>query len=265
LSSFLSDGGDIIHVPDIYTNTFSVLTQSTQGAEITTESVATVDTTLSVTLHKYVAYLMGDLTVQQLTSKYNLSEAYVRECSSLLKDALEDSLFGLWSSISTNTVGDTATILADAEIRQAINKMDTANFPIDELAFFFHPYVFWVQLAAIAKYYDQSIAGGQSFVREGNFGPMDWSRGLRGSLYGIPVYVSSNVVSGLSTYRNLLAHPRALGFAVQTAGGGKVKVSTTWENRNLAYLTTVSIIYGVGVLREPAACLLNASSAFINS
>lgn len=139
LSSYLADGGDIVHVPDIYTNTFTVLTQSTQGAEITTESVATVDTTLTVSLHKYVAFLMGDLTVQQLMSKYNLSEAYIRECSNLLKDALEDSLFGLWSSLSTNTVGDTATILADAEIRQAINKMDTANFPISELAFFFHP------------------------------------------------------------------------------------------------------------------------------
>lgn len=118
---------------------FSVLTQSTQGAEITTESVATVDTTLTVSLHKYVAFLMGDLTVQQLAGKFDLNAAYVRECSSLLRDALEDSLFALWSSISTNTVGDTATILSDAEVRQAINKLDTLNYPIDELAFFFHP------------------------------------------------------------------------------------------------------------------------------
>jgi hypothetical protein len=90
-------------------------------------------------------------------------------------------------------------------------------------------------------------------------------RGLRGSLYGIPIYLSSNVVSGLQTYRNLLAHPMAFGFALQTPGGSPVQVKTTYENRNLATLTTVSIIYGVAVLRESVACLLNASSAFLNS
>jgi hypothetical protein len=259
LSSYVSAGSDIIHVPDIYTNVFSVQTQGTQGAEITTESVATVDVTLTVNLHKYVSFLMGRLTLNQIASQYDLTEA-----TNLLKDALEDSLFGLWSSLTTNTVGDTATILTDAEIRQAIEKMDTANFPLGELAFFFHSYVFWNQLAAITKYYDSSINGSASFVRDGNFGPMDMARGLRGSLYNIPVYVSSNVVQGLQTYRNLLAHPRAFGFAVQT-GGGSVKVTTTWENRNLAQLTNVEIIYGVAVLREPAAVLLNASSSFINS
>jgi hypothetical protein len=139
LSSYAADGGDIIHVPDAYTNTFTVLTQSTQGAEITTESVATVDTTLTISLHKYVAFLMGDLSLQQVARQYGITEVYVRQASSLLKDALEDSLFALWSSVSTNTVGDTATILSDSEIRQAINKLDTLNVPIGELAFFFHP------------------------------------------------------------------------------------------------------------------------------
>jgi hypothetical protein len=265
LSAYVTNGSDIIHIPDAYTNTFTVLTQVTQGTEVVTESVATVDTTLTVNLHKYVSFLMGRLTLVQIASQYDLTAVYVRECSSLLKDALEDSLFGLWSSVSTNTIGDTATVLNDAEIREAISKLDILNFPINELAFFFHPYVFWVQLSAISKYYDQSVAGGASFVREGNFGPMDWARGLRGSLYGIPIYLSTNVVSGLQTYRNLLAHPSAFGFAIQNGTSGKVIVTTTWENRNLAQLTNVEIIYGVAALRETAACLLNASSAFINS
>ena len=265
LSAFMTNGGDIIHIPDAFTNVFTVVTQVTQGTEVVTESVATVDVTLTVNLHKYVSFLMGRLTLNQIASQYDLTAVYVRESANLLKDALEDSLFALWSSLSTNSVGDTATTLADVEIRQAIELLDTLNYPINELAFFFHPYVFWNQLAAIAKYYDQSIAGGQSFVREGNFGPMDWERGLRGSLYGIPIYLSSNVVSGLQTYRNLLAHPSAFGFAIQNGQSGKVVVTTSWENRNLAQLTNVEIIYGVAVLREPAAVLINASSAFIGS
>jgi len=35
--------------------------------------------------------------------------------------------------------------------------------------------------------------------------------------------------------------------------------------RNLGMLTVVDIVYGVAVLREEAAVLLNASSAFIGS
>ena len=265
LSSYATEGGDIFHIPDAYTNELSVQTQSTQGTEITSESVLSVDVTLTINLHKYVAMVFGDLTLQQIAAKYSMTEVYTRQAANVLKDALEDSIFGLWSSVSTNTVGDTATVLNDAEIRGAIEKLDTLNYDINELAFFIHPYVFWQQLAAISKYYDASIAGAQSFIRAGNFGPMDWSRGLRGSLYGIPIYLSSNVVSGLQTYRNLLAHPSALGFAIQTRGGSRVSVKTTYENRNLATLTTVSIIYGVAALREKAACLLNASSAFIGS
>ncbi|MEK9697403.1 MAG: hypothetical protein VW270_16690, partial [Candidatus Poseidoniales archaeon] len=60
LSPYMSEGGDIVHVPNIYTNTFSVQTQSTQGNAVVDASPAQVDTTLTVDLHKYVAYIVGD-------------------------------------------------------------------------------------------------------------------------------------------------------------------------------------------------------------
>lgn len=182
----------------------------------------------------------------------------------MLIDALEDSLFGLWSSLTTNTTGDTATVLTDLEVRTSINKLDSLNYDLSEVAFFFHPFVFWTQLGGIQKYYDKSMSD-MGFIMEGNFGKMDASRGMRGQLYGIPLFVSTNVVSGLQTYRNLLLHKSCLGFAIQTMGGGKVRVQAEPQLRNLGLLCVADIIYGVGVLRETAGVVINANTTATQS
>jgi len=264
LSSYMSDGGDIVHVPNIYTNEFTVNTQTTQGNGVVDESVAQVDTTLTVDTHKYVAWIIGDKDMRQLATKYSLNEKYASEARNLLVKALEDSLYALWSSISTNTVGDTATVLTDLEIRQTINALDSTNYELEDCAFFFHPTVFWNQISGISKYYDMSVNGMQSVVKTGNFGPMT-GPGRKGILYDVPVFTSSRVVSGLQTYRNLLLHKSAFGFALQTRGGGIARVQAEYQLRNLGLLTVADIIYGVGVLREPGAVLVNANTSATTS
>lgn len=266
LSPYAQDGGDILHVPDIFTNSFSVSSQSTQGAEITTESPAAVDVTLTISTHSYIAFIMGDLTLKQLAKSYDMNSRYAVKAGKALADSLEDALAALWSGLSTNSVGDTATVVTDLEIRQAIEKLDTGNFDLREAAFFFHPYVFWTQIAGIQKFYDMSQSGYTgSFTISGNFGPMDASRGLKGMLYGIPLYTTTNIVSGLQTYRNLLLHKEALGFAVQTPGGGTVRVQTDYLLQNLGMLTVVDMIYGVVELRDAAGVVINANSSATTS
>ena len=268
LSPYTTEGADIFHVPDIFTNKLTVSTQSTQGAEITTASPASVDTTLTVNTHKYVAFIMGDKDIAQLATKYQLHDKYAVEATSLLLEAVEQDLAALWSSITTNTIGDTATVLADAEIRQGIEKLATGKYKLAECAFFFHTYIFWNQLHAVAKYYQQYSVGPSNVagpVSTGNFGEGGNSQYMVGRLYGMPVYATPNIVSGLQTYRNLLLHKSAFGFAFQTKGGNRVRVQAENAIRNLGILTVVDVIYGVGVLREPGAVLLNGSSAFIGS
>ena len=268
LSSFASEGSDIFHVPDLFTNSLTVSTQSTQGAEITTASPATVDTTLTINTHKYVAFIIGDKDMVQIASRYDVSEMYAREAVKLLTEALEQDIAALWSSITTNAVGDTATVLSDAEIRTGINAMESGKYRLDECAFFFHPYVYWNQLHAVAKYYQQYSVGPSTSagpVKNGNFSSEGYQLNFKGVLYGIPVFTTTNIVSGLQTYRNLLLHKRAFGFAVQSKGGAKVRVQAENAIRNLGMLTVVDMVYGVAVLREPAAVLLNASSAFLGS
>ena len=268
LSAMAASGGDIFHVPDLYTNVHTAQTQSTQAAEVTTAAPATVDVTLTIDTHKYVAIAIGDADMTAIAAQYDMMNEYTRQAASVLADELEDSLAALWSSITTNTVGDTATVLSDAEVRQSIEKLDTTNYDLTECAFFVHPYVYWNQLHAIAKYYDQSIKGPANeagMVVTGNFRSPAMERALRGFLYGIPVFTTSNVVSGLQTYRNLLLHKSCLGFALQTKGGGKIRVQADNLVQNLAALVVVDINYGVAVLREPGGVLMNASSAFLGS
>lgn len=276
LSRFAKSGGDIFHVPDLYTNTFTKQTQSTQGAEITTAGPAQVDTTLTVNTHEYVAYIIGDKDMVQLSGDFDFNMAYIKKSAGILRTSLEAAIFGLWSGLSTNTVGDTATVITDAEIRNAMYLYENNNNPSEDNAWFFHPYVYWLQIGAVSKYYDQSVAGPLTmpgFTRTGELGEGMPREGHKGFLYGVPVYTSTNVVSGLQTYRNILAHKSAFGFATQTLmvpgsrtqEAGRVRANVSYENRNIGYLTVVDIIHGVAELRDPAAVLVNASSAFIGS
>lgn len=268
LSPYLSTGGDILHVPDAFTNQFTVQTQTTQGTEVTTNAPATVDVYLTMDTHKYVAFLIGDADLQLVATQLGVAEMYVRQCTSLLAKALEASIAALWSDLSTYSISDTATVLSDAEIRQAINSLDSANVNLAECAFFVHPYVYWNQLHAITKYYQQYSVGPANVagpVATGNFGSGNASRNLKGQLYGIPLYTSTNIVSGLLTYRNMLIHKDCLSFAVRTKGGSKIRVQTDNLVQNLGMLCVVDIFYGVKTLRAASGVLLNASNTFIGS
>lgn len=279
LTPYMRGQGDIAHVPDIFTNSFSKSTQSTQGAEITTNSPAQADIQLSVNTHDYVAFIIGDKDAKQLLANFDFNQVYTKKAAGVLRIALEDALFGLWSGLSTNVVGDTATVLTDAEIRQGIYSLENANFDTldGDTSFFFHPYTFYVQLGAVAKYYDQSQRGpasAQGFSAAGYLGGQgNYQTGLRGVLYGIPVAVSPRIVSGLQTYRNLLCNRSAFGFATQymesplsaTTEENRVRAQTSYELRNLGWLTVVDMLYGVIELRDPAGVVLNGSSSFIGS
>lgn len=263
LSSYLTGGGDTVHVPEIFTNTFTVQTQSTDGAGIVDATKLPVDVSLTVDTHVYIAWLLSDKTMAQLLRAYNLNEKYAMESRKLLLAEVEDALFALWSSLTTNTaVGDTATVLSDYEIRSAINTMEGV-FMLDECAFFIHPTVYWIQLAGIAKYYENYISNA-NLINNGGFGAKG-TQNYKGHLYNVPVYTSSRVVGALQTYRNLLLHPDALAVAFQTIGGGMIRVQSDYLLQNLATLTVVDMIYGVGVLRGDGGVVVNANTSAVAS
>ena len=119
-------------------------------------------------------------------------------------------------------------------------------------------------MGTIAKYYNQ-YASQLNFIKDGSFGPMDASRGLRGQLYGIPVYVTTNVVSALQTYRNIFAHRSALGYAFARLWPNRVRAQAAYLLQNLATLAVVDACYGVAVLRTYAGVVVNANNSAITS
>ena len=68
LSYLLTDGGDTINVPNIYTNTFSVQTQSTEGDGVVDESPAPANKTLDVNTHKILVREKAVELLEALTS-----------------------------------------------------------------------------------------------------------------------------------------------------------------------------------------------------
>ncbi len=270
LTPFAQVGGDIFHIPNVFTNTFTPQTQSTQATEVTTEAPAAVDDTLTIDNHVYIATLLGDMDAQQIMSVYNLSEIYNRQVRGTLLEDLEGDIFALQSSVSSNTVNDTASIINDTDLRLAIEPLDSADVPLDELAFFFHPYSYWSQILAIQKYYDASQAGWSrdpsALIRSGNFGITDgMKRSLKGQLYGIPIFTSSKVVNTLLACKNLLAHKSTFAFAIQTPGGSKIRFQAANWLENIATLAVWDMINGVAEMREEAATRIDGSNAFIAS
>ena len=274
----VSDGaievGDIYHVPDIYTNSFTVQTQSTPGTEVTLGSPTQNDVTITVNDHTYIAYILGDMQIGQIGRSYNVFKEYAVKAGKTLIDEFEDDLFALWSGLTTNSIGDTATILNDSEVRQAVEALDTLNIPIaNESAWFFHPHTYWIQILSVQKYYVQSQFSNsfKGVVPTGTLDGRDLSQGggFRGMLYGSPLFVSSNVVQALQTTRNLYAHRTALGFVVQTPQhdlpGNPVRHRAADWLANLGVLVIHDVIKGTGEIRDQAAVVVNANSSFIGS
>ena len=257
LSPYMTEGGRIVHVPNIFTNLFTATTQATQGTDIiaSAQAPATVDTTLAVNTHQYVAWVIGDADLAQLATKYQLNEKYAMEAKRVLLQTLEDALFGLYTSL-TNSVGSAAAI-ADLTIRQALTIMDTGNFEADMTAFFFHPVVFWNQLSGLSKF-NPNYSSNFNLIASGTLGVTGDNKSKRmGILYGREVYMSSRVILA-TTYKNLLLHTAAFGFAVQdpTDNGSKVRIQMWEERRLLSFVGAVDIRYGVAVLRADAGVVI---------
>ncbi len=266
LSSEFKNGGDIVNLSDFYTNVFTATQQNTAGTEVTLSNPALVNVTLTINTDDYIAFFRSNSQMAQLLDSAQLQSRFLSKASQTLLNTVEAAIFALWSGLSGNTaVGATTAAMTELQVRQVIETLDALDFDIygGDVAWFFHQYVYWDQLVGFQKYYDATIYGAKSAPATGLIGSGNPGTGNRGVLYGIPVFVSTNVKKTLLTYRNLLAHRDAFGYAFQqvTGNGNPVAVNLSYENRNLGWLTTLEVLFGTAELRDKAAVLFNVSSA----
>lgn len=139
--------------------------------------------------------------------------------------------------------------LTDAGIRRAIQELDDNNVPARQRVLVVPP-VEKRKLLGNPRFTEQAFTGeaaGANSIRNG----------LIGDIYGVPVYVSTNVASvdssDCTTYRAvLLFQKEAVVLAEQLAP----RAQSQYKQEFLADLFTVDTIYGIGTPRPEAGVTL---------
>lgn len=243
-SDELSNGGNVLYTPN---TTAFVATAKSNAATVTMNQPTETKMTLTVDQWYEASFAIEDREAAQVKHSYTLMERYAQNAGYAVAHKLEVAIASLFSGFS-QSVGASTTNLADSEIRQAITYLEEANIDTtEECAFFVSPAVFWKQVQNIDKF---SLAVNS---------PVNDPTAKRpaGYLYGIPVFVSTNVqyVSSTTGRNNALAHKDAIHFATSPLGSGGskgamvgsqgVRVQSNYIPQYLSTVTTADILYGV--------------------
>lgn len=242
-SDELSAGGNIVYTP----NTTEISANSKNAATaVTLSSPTETAVTLTVSNWYEASFAIEDREAAIAKHSYAIMERYMKNAAYAVAKQLDTAIVSLFSGFSS-TVGASTTSLADSEIRAAIATLETSNVDTTECAFFFHPNVFWRQVQDLDKF---SLAQ-NSPVNDPT------AKRPQATLYGIPVYVTSQIqyVSGTTGRYNALAHPDAIHWATSPlgAGGSKgamvgsmgVRVQANYIPEYLSTVVTADVLYGV--------------------
>jgi len=245
-SSELSEGGNILYTPNM--TEFSA-NSKTNATAVTLNGPTETKVTLTVDQWFEASFAIEDREAAQVKHSYYVQEKYAQNCGYAVAKKLETDLALLFDNFS-NAVGASTTNLADSEIRQAIAYLEAADIDTtQDVAFFMHPNVFWKQVQNLDKF---SLAINS---------PVNDPTGKtpKATLYGIPVYITTNVqyISGTVGRSNALAHKDALHWASSPLGSGGsmgggsmtgkygVRVQSNYIPEYLSTVTTADLLYGV--------------------
>lgn len=250
LSEELTDGGNIVYIPNISQMTAAT---KTVGSQVTLNKPTAAKVTLTVNTWKEVSFLIEDFVAAVMKRSYRMQERMMKNAGYTVADTLEDAIIALFNGFS-QVVGDSAHSFNDSSIRAAIAYLDAANVPQSDRAFFLHPNVLWNQIMGINKY---SLAINTSGADPVTKGPVTM-------LYGIPVYVTTNLGTTLGHRNGALAGSDAINYATVRVGGGygpdKVRLQTQYLQDYLGTLVTADIMFGVIENRDTSGVWIKASS-----
>lgn len=245
-----SEGGDVIHVPNISQMSAN---NKTVGSQVTLNAPTETKVDLTINAHKEVSFVIEDAVASKIKKSYKAQETYAMNAGYTAAATLEDAILALFTGFS-QTVGDSSTALNDSNIRQAIAYLDVAEAPQEDRAFFLHPNVIWTQLMGIDKFTLVQNTGGADPVLKGQIG----------YLYGFPVIKTSRLGTTLGSRIGAFAHKSAIAFATANIAGGNtpdtVRLQTSYLQEYLGYLVTADIIFGVIENRDTSGVYIKTSS-----
>ena len=248
LSGELMDGGKVIQWPVLSEMTAYAKSNATA---VTLNAATYNKVSLTVDTWYEVSFAIEDKEAAQVMRSYRIQETLAKNAAYTVANKLEDAIIALFSGFS-QTVGASTSNVADSDIRGAIAKLDTENVPQEDRCFFFHPAVFWNQIAGLERFSSALYTKG-----------MIVDNGVQGMLYNIPVRFSTRIpyVSSTTGRINALAHKDAICFATHNLGGnGTFRVQANYIPEYLSTLVTADIVYGVIENRDTSGCIIYSAA-----
>ncbi len=237
----VSGKGDVIHIPNV--SNFSGARDKSNDTDVTLDVITDTEKTITINKHKYIAFALEDKLVKQ--SSYDLAGAYTDKAGYDIAKAVDTDLLALYSGFTTTDAGSYEADISAASMVAAIQEMMVNDVPMTDRAFI----IYASQAAAllnVAELVKADFIGEYNMPTRVQTGPA--SNHLYGTLYGIPVYFSTNVPVTAGTTQqvhNVLIHKEAWALAMQMAP----RVQKQYEILKLSDVVTVDTLYGVSTTR----------------
>jgi N4-gp56 family major capsid protein len=234
--------GDTIHIPKPTRGSASAKAASTQ---VTLQAATESEVVVTIDKHYEYSRLIEDIT--EVQAQASLRKFYTDDAGYALAKQVDTDLFAeaegnftLYTPSGSGLVSYTAgTTTAggfdDASFRDAIQLLDDEDVPMDNRVLVIPP-------SAI-----NTIRGIDRYMSS-DFGGAGTIKGQIGTLYGIPVVVSTNcpaITGGAGEKLGVLMHKDAIVFAEQVG----VRSQTQYKQEYLSTLFTSDTLYGVQTLR----------------
>lgn len=255
--------GDVIHFPKFS----SYPAASAKVANNVVNLVTATDTEVTVTIDKHYEFSFVEEDIVQIQAMDSVRQAYTDRAGYSLAKQVDDDIKNLaatwnagtaynqgfigedgstvWNPAANTNTGNGAAI-SDDGIRRLIQRFDDADVPSMDRVLVVPP-VEKRRMLAVPRWVETAFVGETG---SGN----SIRNGLIGDLYGVKLYVSSNLATVLATdaataYRPcLFFQKQALLLAIQNS----VRVQTQPKLEALGTLFVSDVLYGVKTMREEA-------------
>lgn len=235
--------GDTIHVPNLSNLSANA---KVAGATVTAQAPTENKIDIAIDQHYESSFYVEDIVKVQ--SKYDLMSEYTKKAGYAMAKQIDTSIAGLYSGL-TQYVGDGSTDITDANLVAAIELLDNADAPESDRFFVIKPSG-KAALMLIDKFVLRTGPGwsvGDSPILHGAK-----ENGFWGDLYGVKVYVSTNLVTSAGTptvVHSLLFQREAFGLAMQQSP----RTQSQYQLEYLSNLVTVDAIWGKAEMRDTFA------------
>lgn len=240
-SGLVADGGDILNIP--FTAGVNARAKVASTA-ITYDSPEGAPVVLNIDKHYYIGVLIEDIA--KIQASYDLKAAFQQRMAEALARQIDTDLMTLYTGAGTTVSGGAA--VDDADILAVVTAFDVANTPATQ-RYGIIGHNTKADLLGVNKYvaYDQTGKTGKA---------VDGSTDFTGSIYGMELYHSGNVVTA-TTGHNLFFHKKAINLAKQQAPKFEMEYSVDY----IGWKTVLHTVYGVGIERASSVIELTRTTA----